>query len=345
MWEIFPDRLEKMFSGKREGILVCTHFIAIMSAFICEQCEFLVSRYIEYLKELFDYQEPYHPLVINAFKLKLRKEYEAGKEKIDLEDEVEDKEEPILELYVTFLRICKLFERMKYEVDCNEVTAITYWQLETNALTSCISDQNARKELQAIKQKHKKVGNKEESTQSEFIFQFNETALTKVVERHLANKKKSPLLKKLKGRLYDVVLFLDEVYQELCAFLETLMYDLKNIAIIKLDSAPPKDTIRKIYSLTLLKKSAKHKIIEEIKVITKDNNLSLDNLPLKTFFKTSPLFKIPNNNSSSNKRFIKFEDEEEEEEEVMGPRKRKAAENKQTIANKKGNVIPLIPTH
>jgi len=39
MWEIFPDRLEKMFSGKREGILVCTHFIAIMSAFTCAQRE------------------------------------------------------------------------------------------------------------------------------------------------------------------------------------------------------------------------------------------------------------------------------------------------------------------
>ena len=45
-----------------------------MSALLIAQCEYLVNKYIQYLVELFDYHEPYTPLVINNFRTKLKLE-------------------------------------------------------------------------------------------------------------------------------------------------------------------------------------------------------------------------------------------------------------------------------
>jgi len=277
-----------------------------MSALLIAQCEYLVNKYIQYLVELFDYHEPYTPLVINNFRTKLKLELDKRIAMIEDKEDLKDKAAPLLELYATIVKVYQLFHRMKHGVvDCEETTAIVYWQLETNALSSNISDFSVRTELLAIQKKY----NRKVSLlyMNEFIDQFNEVSLFDTLDKNLHHRPKR--LQPLRDRVYDTCSFLEQVKDVLLDCFYDFECRLKQFAKMKFADMTSKDTFPKLISLTIFENST-DQAKQYRKIILTDKIQSALQSSLQVFLDKSGLFKI----QAAGKRYLKLEDEEEEEE-------------------------------
>ena len=291
-----------------------------MSALLIAQCEYLVNKYIQYLVELFDYHEPYTPLVINNFRTKLKLELDKRIAMIEDKEDLKDKAAPLLELYATIVKVYQLFHRMKHGVvDCEETTAIVYWQLETNALSSNISDFSVRTELLAIQKKY----NRKVSLlyMNEFIDQFNEVSLFDTLDKNLHHRPKR--LQPLRDRVYDTCSFLEQVKDVLLDCFYDFECRLKQFAKMKFADMTSKDTFPKLISLTIFENST-DQAKQYRKIILTDKIQSALQSSLAVFLEKSGLFKIQ---QAAGKRYLKLEDEEEEEmepESIEETKKRKA---------------------